>query len=177
MCEIAKKQQQVGHPLVVATMSFHTTRQNYLATLHVIVVLMMMMMCLGDVGGWLIFSPGRSGLLAINIMVFVVVVHANKNHTPNIIIDSCNTGPVDSQHIENGSGSCLPWGPNESDIQCCQFCHGVFAIAAQYIAPDSQLMNPLIGDNPPLSNNQASCCCYNDGDFVEGSDGTLYYFP
>ena len=81
----------------------------------------------------------------------------------------CEDVPTSSRHIENGSGTCLVWGPKDSDYGCCLLCNEADSMSSQYIPPGGK--DPFNGD----VYNDASCCCYYAGVFVEGDDGTTYY--
>ena len=83
---------------------------------------------------------------------------------------NCNAQTT-GKHIEIGDGACYPWGPDESDYECCLFCKkSTDRRAAQLIYP---------GEFHPFTRadvNGVECCCYRLGDIKNGGDGTVYYF-
>ena len=96
-----------------------------------------------------------------SVVVDVVVVQA---------VINCEAGPTSTHHIQFGKGQCFIWSLPDTEYDCCKFCNGKVSGASQWIPP--------YGHNPfdKTHSNAASCCCYEQGEFADGGDGTKYYF-
>ena len=103
---------------------------------------------------------------------FLVVASSLLNNMGVVVTAiKCNSIPSSGRHVEFGFGRCVPWGPYETDYECCLFCHEENkAIAVQYVKPGG--MNPF----SKRRTNNVLCCCYQGGQIKDGRDGTQYYF-
>ena len=87
----------------------------------------------------------------------------------------CQDGPTETQHIMNGIGTCLVFGPDESAYDCCKLCNEANSIAGQYMPPGGK--DAFTG----FVHNSAACCCFTGGYIEKGPDqragvnGTVYY--
>ena len=92
---------------------------------------------------------------------------------------NCEDGPLIGQRVRDGTGTCVSWGPEDNEYDCCYFCRSLRgatrSIASQYIRPEVHAahQNPFTGQ----AYNGAACCCFYTGVFedIDYQDDTIFF--